>query len=80
VVLGDGSPWICNTARELFPQAAQILDRYHAKEALHRTAQSIFGATGESQQWATLHRTGWWQIAGYRSRAPFPFQWLCRGG
>ena len=35
LVLGDGSPWIWNTARELFPQATQILDRYHAKEALH---------------------------------------------
>lgn len=53
VVLGDGSAWIWNTARELFPQATQILDRYHAKEALHRTAQSIFGATSESKQWAT---------------------------
>jgi hypothetical protein len=53
VVLGDGSIWIWNTARELFPQATQILDRYHAKEALHRIAQAIFGATGESKQWAT---------------------------
>lgn len=53
VVLGDGSSWIWNTARELFPQATQILDRYHAKEALHRTAQAIFGATTESKQWAT---------------------------
>jgi hypothetical protein len=52
VVLGDGSAWIWNTARELFPQATQILDRYHAKEALHRAAQSIFGATSESKQWA----------------------------
>jgi hypothetical protein len=51
-VLGDGSAWIWNTARELFPQATQILDRYHAKEALHRTAQSIFGPTGEGTQWA----------------------------
>lgn len=51
-VLGDGSTWIWNTARELFPQATQILDRYHAKEALHRTAQSISGATSESKQWA----------------------------
>jgi len=33
-VLGDGSTWIWNTARELFPRATQILDRYHAKEAL----------------------------------------------
>ena len=52
-VLGDGSAWIWNTTRELFPQAAQILDRYHAKEALHRTAQSIFGVTGETKPWAT---------------------------
>src|ERR1035438_9633809 len=52
VVLGDGAAWIWNTARELFPQATQILDRFHAKEALHRTAQSIFGATSEGKQWA----------------------------
>jgi hypothetical protein len=54
VVLGDGSAWIWNTNRELFPQAIQILDRFHAKEALHRTAQSIFGATSEGKQWATV--------------------------
>jgi hypothetical protein len=52
VVLGDGSLWIWNTARELFPQATQILDRYHAKEVLHRTAQSIWGATNNAKQWA----------------------------
>ena len=33
VVLGDGAAWIWNTARELLPQATQILDRFHAKEA-----------------------------------------------
>jgi hypothetical protein len=52
VVLGDGSLWIWNTARELFPHATQILDRYHAKEVLHRTAPSIWGATSEGKQWA----------------------------
>ena len=52
VVLGDGSTWIWNTARELFPQAVQILDRYHAKEALHRAAQAIFGTTPEGKPWA----------------------------
>jgi hypothetical protein len=57
-VLGDGSSWIWNTATELFPQAFQILDRYHAKEALHRTAQSIFGATSaEAKPWATARCT-----------------------
>ena len=57
VVLGDGSAWIWNTARELFPQATQILDRYHAKEALHRTAPSIFGATSEAKHWAAARCT-----------------------
>lgn len=53
-VLGDGAAWIWNIAAELFPQAIQILDRYHAKEALHRAAQSIFGATSrEAKPWAT---------------------------
>ncbi len=53
VVLGDGSAWIWNTAAELFPQGLQILDRFHVKENLHRTAQSIFGKTNqESKQWA----------------------------
>jgi len=53
-VLGDGSAWIWNTAQELFPQAIPILDRYHAKDALHRTAHSIFGATNpEAKTWAT---------------------------
>ncbi len=53
-VLGDGSAWIWNTASELFPQAIQILDRFHAKEALHRAAQSIFGATSpDAKPWAT---------------------------
>lgn len=51
-VLGDGATWIWSISRELFPQATQILDRYHAKEALHRAAQSIFGATSESKPWA----------------------------
>jgi len=57
VVLGDGSTWIWNTARELFPQATQILDRFHAKEALHRAAQAIFGATSQSKQWAAARCT-----------------------
>ena len=54
VALGDGSSWIWNTTTELFPQAIQILDRFHVKQALHRTAQSIFGATSpEAKPWAT---------------------------
>src|ERR1022692_1559890 len=58
VVLGDGSAWIWNTAAELFPKAIQILDRFHVKQTLHRTAQSILGATGDAAKaWATARCT-----------------------
>ncbi|MEO7649235.1 MAG: ISKra4 family transposase [Bryobacteraceae bacterium] len=57
-ILGDGAPWIWNIAQELFPGAIQIVDRFHVKETLHRTAQSIFGASNEqSKLWATARCT-----------------------
>ena len=58
VIVGDGAPWIWNIARELFPGAIQIVDRFHVKETLHRTAQSIFGTGSEqSKLWATARCT-----------------------
>lgn len=58
VILGDGAPWIWNIAQELFPGAIQIVDRFHVKETLHRTAQAIFGTASEqSKQWATARCT-----------------------
>jgi Transposase len=54
VVVADGAPWIWNIAQDLFPGAIQIVDRFHVKQTLHRTAQSIFGSTCEqAKQWAT---------------------------
>jgi len=47
VVLGDGAPWIWKMADELFPQAVQIVDRFHAKENLSTVAQQIYGAGSE---------------------------------
>jgi hypothetical protein len=41
VVIGDGAPWIWNIAAELFPQALQIVDRYHGKEHLSQVAQAL---------------------------------------
>lgn len=43
VIIGDGAPWIWNIATELFPDAIQIVDRYHVKEHLAKVAKSIFG-------------------------------------
>src|SRR6516162_8358749 len=51
VVLGDGSPWIWNTASELFPQATQILDRFHAKEHLSQVGKVIYGESPEGKLW-----------------------------
>jgi hypothetical protein len=53
VVVADGAPWIWNIAQDLFPGAIQIVDRFHVKQTLHRTAQSTFGATEQAKQWAT---------------------------
>lgn len=44
VVLGDGAPWIWNLTDEHFPQAIQIVDRFHAKEKLSTVAQQIYTA------------------------------------
>jgi hypothetical protein len=54
VVVADGAPWIWNIAQDLLPGAIQIVDRFHVKQTLHRTAQAIFGATAEqAKKWAT---------------------------
>jgi hypothetical protein len=51
VVLGDGSAWIWNTATELFPQAIQILDRFHAKEHLSQVAKVIYRDSQQGKKW-----------------------------
>ena len=51
VVLGDGSPWIWNTASELFPAATQILDRFHAKEHFSTVGKVIFGDSEAGRTW-----------------------------
>jgi hypothetical protein len=50
-VLGDGSAWIWNSATELFPQATQILDRFHAKEHLSQVGKVIYGDSPEGKPW-----------------------------
>ena len=41
VVMGDGSEWIWNQAREHFPGATQIVDLYHAREHLWDLARKL---------------------------------------
>ena len=53
VVIGDGASWIWSVAQELFPQAMQIVDRFHVKERLSKLAKSLYGETSEeAKQWA----------------------------
>lgn len=57
VVLGDGAPWIWNLADEHFPDALQIVDRFHAKEHLSTVAKAVYGVTSElGTRWAHERR------------------------
>ncbi len=46
-VLGDGAPWIWNLATEHFPDAIQIVDRFHAKQHLSDVAKALYGANSD---------------------------------
>ncbi len=48
VVLGDGAPWIWNLADERFPDAIQIVDRFHVKQHLSDVGKVIYGATSDT--------------------------------
>lgn len=51
LLAGDGSAWIWNTAAELFPQATQILDRFHPKEHLSKVGKVIYGDSEPGNKW-----------------------------
>ena len=57
VVLGDGAAWIWNMSAELFPDAIQIVDIFHAKGHLFEAARAIYGAgTDLADQWGKQRR------------------------
>jgi hypothetical protein len=57
-ILGDGAPWIWKLATDFFPDAIQILDRFHAKQRLSAVAADIWGPTSElGKQWAAERHT-----------------------
>ncbi len=47
---GRCSAWIWNAAKELFPQAIQILDRFHAKEDLSKVGKAIHGDSEKGEE------------------------------
>ncbi len=56
VVLGDGAKWIWNLTEELFPQAIQIVDRYHALERLHQVSKHLSLDEDARQAWVQGRR------------------------
>lgn len=55
VVLGDGAKWIWNLASEHFPDAIQIVDRFHVKQHLAEVAKAIYGANSDlGNTWVRL--------------------------
>ena len=55
VILGDGAAWIWKMAADVFPQAIQILDWYHATEHLWAVARARFGPH-EKELWAWVEQ------------------------
>jgi hypothetical protein len=41
-VIGDGAAWIWNIAKELFPHAVQIVDRFHVKQHLGDLSKQLY--------------------------------------
>ena len=44
LVLGDGAKWIWNVASELFPDAVEVVDIWHAQEHLWEVVRPVHGA------------------------------------
>lgn len=52
VAIGDGAAWLWNIVAECFPNAVQILDKFHAKEHVHEVANAVFGVgTDLGREW-----------------------------
>ena len=57
VIIGDGARWIWHIADELFPDAIEIIDMYHAKGTLSQLAKDLFGPQGgQTEQWGKARR------------------------
>lgn len=56
VFIGDGAQWLWETAHDLFPQALQILDWYHASTYIWAVAHEVHPKDATAaRQWAEAH-------------------------
>lgn len=57
VVVADGADWIWNLADDLFPDAVQIVDWFHATEYLAHAAEALYPSdTNAAQAWQQARR------------------------
>jgi hypothetical protein len=57
VILGDGAAWIWNQANLHFPEAAQIVDLYHAREHLWSLAAKLYPNDSPAQKrWVMVRK------------------------
>jgi len=57
VVTADGADWIWNLTEDLFPEAPQVVDWYHATDYLARAASAVFPTDAEAAtRWQQTHR------------------------
>lgn len=62
VFIGDGAHWLWETAQELFPQATQILDWYHASSYIWKIAQARYPTHAtERAAWADPLLAALWE-------------------
>ena len=58
IILADGSVWIWNLAKRLFPNAIHIVDAFHAASYLGKIAADAFGeGTSQAIDWFQHHKT-----------------------
>jgi len=60
IFLGDGSRWIWDIVSQLFPQAVQIVDWFHAVEYLAAVAQVAFRTDEQRHAWVERVKTDLW--------------------
>jgi hypothetical protein len=60
--VGDGAPWLWQSAAELFPQALQVLDWYHAASYVWQAAQALHANDATLRtQWAEAQLDALWR-------------------
>jgi hypothetical protein len=61
VFIGDGAHWLWDAAADLFPQAVQILDWYHATTYIWQAAQALYPTQAQERtQWADAQLDALW--------------------